>query len=118
VAFGAQAHDHFLPESALDPWLGAGLGYEVLGLTQSGGDRINPNLPSEEGNSYSGFFLSLQAGADFKASSSFAMGPFVSAAIGHYNVSSLSLPNYDRSDTMDGGIHEWFTLGVRGQFDL
>ena len=46
------------------------------------------------------------------------MGPFVNAAIGHYDTNSYSTPTHESSRDTDGGFHEWFTVGVRGQFNL
>jgi hypothetical protein len=118
VSFGAQTHYHFLPEASLDPWIGGGLGYEILGLTTSGLDSLDPRNPAESTAGYRGFFLTLQAGADFKLAQSFGLGPFVNAGIGHYNVSTWSAGDVAGSNDMNGGFHEWINLGVRGQFDL
>jgi outer membrane protein W len=110
MSFGIQAHYHFLPENSLDPWLGAGLGYEMLVLDVSGLTR--------ESSGYRGFLASLQAGADFRPTPNFGLGPFVSVAFGHYDVSTFSNGVVDDSSNMDGEIHEWITIGARGQFDL
>jgi hypothetical protein len=63
-------------------------------------------------------FVTLQAGADLKATQSFGIGPFASFAIGKYNAWSTSIGQVDSSGDMTSGLHEWLTVGVRGQFDL
>src|SRR6187549_3644587 len=36
MAFGASLHYHAQPQGIFDPWLGAGVGYEVLTVNESG----------------------------------------------------------------------------------
>jgi len=119
IAVGANFHYHILPAAPFDPWVGAGIGYEILGL------GLNGNLlgrPIDTSGSITGLqFLSLQAGGDFKAAPDVAIGPFIGFAIGEFtgysltdNPSGLTVSG----DLNDTGMHEWLTIGVRAQFNL
>jgi hypothetical protein len=55
-------------------------------------------------------YLTLFGGADFEVAKGFAVGPFVSLAIGEYTREDGSIPSGDRT------LHEWLTLGVRGSW--
>ncbi len=121
VAFGANLHYHILPAAQFDPWIGAGLGYEILSASVSG---TILGQPLQLDQSYKGFqFLVLEAGGDFKASPDFAIGPFLNFALGQYSTYSTSATNNGTTQQTDGdltdtGMHEWLTIGVRGQFNL
>jgi hypothetical protein len=117
-SFGAQAHYHFQPDRSFDPWLGAGVGYEVLGFTESNLDRIDPRSPREVTEGYKGFLLSLQGGADFKPAPNFGIGPFANVSVGYYDVNTYTTETYEGSHDQELSIHAWLNVGVRGQFDL
>ena len=71
VRLGIQAQFHFLPKKKLDPWLGAGLGYEWLDTRQdtSGGGREGLSVTGK------GFeFINLQGGLDIKVAPGLAIG--------------------------------------------
>jgi hypothetical protein len=61
-------------------------------------------------------YLTLIGGADFDVAKGFAVGPFVSFAVGQYTTakdpggSSESIPSGDQT------LHEWLTIGLRGSF--
>jgi len=125
IALGANVHYHILPDASFDPWLGAGLGYEFLtanvsGPFSSGNQTVNVDASA----TLKGFqFLILEAGGDFKATPALAVGPFVNFAIGEYtrwsSTASTSGISQDQSgDVQDTGVHEWLTIGVRGQYNL
>ena len=121
VQFGIQGHYHVLPASSFDPWLGLGFGYEILSASISGsylGFNIDDSL------SVSGFqFLNLQGGGDIRVLPNFGFGPFLSLSLGKYNSYSMTYNNQGSSTSVSGdlanaGLHEWLTIGVRGQYDL
>ena len=121
ISFGANLHYHILPEGSFDPWVGAGLGYELLTASESGtvlGQQADGSATLK------GFeFLILEAGGDFKATPDFAVGPFVNFALGQFSTWSTSATfngvTQDQSgDLTDTGMHEWLTLGLRGQYNL
>jgi outer membrane protein W len=106
---GANAHYHFLPDGKIDPWAGLGIGYEHLHYGVTLGE-------SDNGVSASGFeFVNLQVGGDYKLTDAIAVGPFLSLSFGEYGGASINgndVPNFDKT------LHEWFTIGVRGKYDL
>jgi hypothetical protein len=119
LQFGANVHYHIQPAGSFDPWVGVGVGYEILQFSES-------VLRGEGGTddfsrSFKGFeFITLQAGGDFKATPDFAVGPFANFSLGQFSSYSASLagspsPSGDLAET---GIHEWLTIGVRGQYNL
>lgn len=125
IAFGANLHYHILPDAQFDPWVGAGLGYEVLTASESGSlATLGQSLSVDGSATLKGFqFLILEAGGDFKATPALGVGPFVNFALGKYTSYSTSVTSNGQSQDQDGdlqdtGLHEWLTIGVRGQYDL
>jgi opacity protein-like surface antigen len=123
VRLGIQAQYHFLPKKKVDPWLGAGLGYEWLKLKAD----VSGGVQAETSNTSKGFELNLQGGLDFEVAPGLALGPFLSFSIGRYSSfnnsfnSSCSFNECDDFTTENGDIdevapHQWLLLGLRGTF--
>ena len=89
--------------SALDPWVGIGLGYERLGVR----DAL-------QGGSFDGLAALLQVGVDYRPVPGIAVGLFGALTLGAFlgcaNASggSCTIPQV--------GMHEWATLGVKATF--
>jgi len=109
VRFGIQGQYHLAPAASLDPWLGVGVGYEILSASQTvEGVSISGSTKGFE-------FLNLQGGADFNVADALAVGPFVSFSLGQYS----SFSSGDLSGDIDKkAMHEWLTIGVKGSFGL
>jgi hypothetical protein len=118
IGFGARYH--FRPEDRLDPWLGAGLGYEWLHVGAS------TQYQSSEASA-SGFELArLEAGLDwgFRAptthadgtvtSRAFRFGPFVELTLAQYDWRTV-FPSSSRFDST--ARHGWLMFGLRFAFD-
>jgi hypothetical protein len=125
IAFGANVHYHILPDAQFDPWVGLGLGYELVTASESGSATIENTTFNVDGSAtLKGFqFLILEAGGDFKATPDFAVGPFVNFALGEFtswsSTATVSGTTQDQSgDLQDTGLHEWLTIGLRGQYNL
>jgi outer membrane protein W len=125
IAFGANVHYHILPEGQFDPWVGAGLGYELLTANVSGSASFGgTTVTADATQTLKGFqFLVLEAGGDFKATPAFGVGPFVNFSLGQYSswsssVTSGGTTQDESGDVQDKGMHEWLTIGLRGQYDL
>ncbi len=125
VAFGANLHYHILPDAQFDPWVGAGLGYELITASESGSVTIaNATFNVDGSTTLKGFqFLVLEAGGDLKATPDFAVGPFVNFALGQYstwssNTTANGVTQDQSGDLQDTGMHEWLTIGLRGQYNL
>jgi len=121
IAFGANLHYHILPDATFDPWLGAGLGYEILTENISG-TAFGQN--ADGSSTFKGLqFLLLEAGGDFRATPDLAIGPFLNFALGQYSTwsnegTAAGISLNQSGDVTDSGTHEWLTLGIRGQYNL
>lgn len=119
VRLGAQVQYHISPDAQVDPWVGAGIGYEWLTFGfEGGGTKL-----SSTGHGFE--FINLQGGADFAVAPNFGLGPFVMLSVGQYSDVSNDCsgsscdPGDSSSDSIDKkAMHEWLTLGVRGTFTL
>ena len=102
--FGGVVHWHLLPLEAWDPWVGAGLGYELVQMTatsQIDGSSVNPSPPLQA------LDLTLEAGLDFKPLRYVGVGPYVEVATGPYV-----------AGTSGFDLHGWATLGVRFRLNM
>jgi hypothetical protein len=125
LRFGGQVQYHFTPDRSLDPWIGAGFGYEWLtnSVSASAG-----NADVEISNTRHGFeFLTLQGGLDFKPDeeTNAGIGPYISFSLGEYSKTSIDCSGSicrtigvrgTSGDIDDTAVHEWFTVGVRGTY--
>ena len=115
--FGAQAAYHLSPEKSVDPWFGAGIGYEIARAAVSAGQ-------AESSAAFRGIeFLQAQLGLDFNAPSGFPLGLFASFSFGQYSNFSVKTESDVLSQDLSGeiddkAIHNWVLLGVRGGVDL
>jgi outer membrane protein W len=110
--YGIQAHYYFTPEAAVDPWVGFGIGRESISLaTKNNGVSMDMD--------FSGWtFALLQAGVDFKLTDAFALGPFASFSLGQYSSATLAMQGVSVDADLPKAMHEWLTLGVKGQLGL
>ncbi len=100
---GVVAHYHFRPEAQLDPWLGGGIGYDIVNFQAQ-----DTSLGTvDQSASLHGFDLTLDTGLDYKPLPYVGMGPFAELAAGHYN-----------SETSSTALHEWLTFGLRLRTNL
>jgi len=115
LRFGIQAQYHVLPRAQLDPWVGLGIGYEILHLSLS--DPASDETGSE---SLSGLeFANLSIGGDYKLSPTFSVGPVIQLTVAQYMNLSLSGGDAELSGSIDSkAVHMWLSFGVRGVFDM
>ncbi len=124
---GIEAEVHFRP-LRFDPYIGLGVGYEILHSTASGTTPL-PNTAAAAGVDVSATdrgreFVSVTLGIDWRFGRMFGVGPFISASAGEYNVhtgtQSVTVPGAPAmsSPLPDVGHagHELATLGLRGTF--
>jgi opacity protein-like surface antigen len=112
---GIMGRYHLPVVSVLSPWLGLGMGYEW------GKFSSNQSLIGSSGVEYgwSGFeFANLQAGADYRVSSLFAVAPFISFSVGQFRYLSTttdlgSTRTITDEDLAKTSLHEWIMFGVR-----
>jgi hypothetical protein len=105
------------PRAFLDPWLGAGVGVEVLNV--EGRNAAAGGVPYEW--SWFGFELPfVEAGLDLAVTSRFTLGPWVSATIARFTSDSARASG---SDTATGSIadrarHGWYSGGIKATLHL
>jgi len=119
VRIGIDAQYRILPESSFDPWVGIGLGYEILNGSAIGTTGVTAGR--QEGIAFNGFeFVNLQAGLDYKPLANLGIGPFLAFSVAEYtnvgeSLDGVSVPGTTITST---AVHEWIYLGVRGEYDL
>jgi hypothetical protein len=118
LRFGINAHFHFLPAAFFDPWVGLGVGYEILNQSISGNIV---GTPVNASTNPSGFeFVNVQLGGDFKIASNFYLGPFMAFTVGQFSRGSVSAGGSGSValDLTNKAIHDWLIAGVRGVVDF
>jgi hypothetical protein len=107
--FGIEGLYRIKVPGSFTPWIGFGVGYEILTI----GQTVN-GLDSSV--SLRGFeFGALEAGGDFRLTPTVALGPYVSCSFGQYGTVSTSGGDQDVTNT---GIHSWLQLGARATFSF
>jgi hypothetical protein len=129
--FGAEVDFHYLPHSALDPYVGLGSGYEILHTNVNGQVPVPTLAGPMTGFASAGIidrgweFLNLTLGFDARIADWVGVGPYVSASLNQYNVhtgtqsvtvAGMQVQNVPSPDVQHG-LHELFTAGVRGTFN-
>jgi hypothetical protein len=97
---------HAVPDGAVDPWFGVGIGGEGLWAQAAEG-----GAPAEI--TWSGFLLPIvEAGLDFRVSQNVRIGPWVTGLFGEYTRRTTSTASPDGSIT-PRSWHEWLRAGLR-----
>jgi hypothetical protein len=102
------------PLGPVDPWLGVGIGYEVLSSTASSdGTETTYTASGLE-------FANLQLGADLMATPRVRIGPYGRFSFAQYMTSNVQS---DGSEVSSGPIenpalHNWLEFGLRIAYDL
>lgn len=128
--FGAQALYHFSPEKGFDPWVGLGLGVEILHSEVSGSVQVpvpgGGTVPATTQVSVTdrGPELNVSAGGDFRLGQSLRVGPFLTVTLAQYTVrvgeqrvNITGVPEQvSQTPRVDNGMHALFALGARLAF--
>lgn len=117
IRFGANIHYHIMPKETFDPWIGAGIGYEILNLktTVSMTTPVGTISQTTDGSDKGMEFFNIQVGGDYKVDPKCGVGPFVAFTLGQYSSATMN----GQSGSIDKtAIHQWLMFGVRGVFDL
>jgi hypothetical protein len=98
-------------DAALSPWIGIGAGYEWLNLTGS----MNGHPATVNNRGFE--LVTVHAGADYRVSPQFALGPFVSVSLAQYTTLYWAYAGLSQTEQIpDKSLHEWLQLGIRGRF--
>lgn len=114
LRFGAQLHYHFAPDKTLDPWLGAGVGYETATFTESANGQSGSVTTS-------GFeFFNVQGGLDYKAAANFGVGPYAQLSVAKFSDCSFSdaFTQLGSCQVQNTTLHEWLIFGVRADYEI
>lgn len=114
VLYGVEGEFHVMPDSVFDPWVGLGFGFEQANVNGSGpGGSVSA---SASGWDYATFML----GGDYQLLGNLGIGPFLAFTLGQYgNASASTSTGTSTSQSITNtALHEWFTLGVRGVYDI
>ncbi|HEY3233683.1 MAG TPA: hypothetical protein VGJ84_03145 [Polyangiaceae bacterium] len=111
IGLGVEFLYHFRPLEVVDPWIGAGLGYEWWSVTIGGAGVITSGARGFE-------FLNVQGGVGFALGvPSARFGPFLSLSVGQFD--SISVECTGACSVSGGGdvqnktMHQWLIFGVR-----
>jgi hypothetical protein len=123
VRFGGEFMFHVLPKGAVDPWLGAGVGYEWLTFSI---DEQTTVAAATLSSGVHGFeFANLQLGLDVPLGNDMAIGPFLAFTLAEFARTTTDCSGYCTGINLGGGsdltekkLHEWLFLGARATFEL
>jgi hypothetical protein len=104
---GVQGQFHVMPDTQLDPWVGLGFGWRGYWGHVDGNDYGLQGLD----------LVRLQAGLDYRLSSSLSLGPVVGVTLTEFLSSKpIGASGYD--DTHDRKVDTFVFGGIGGRFDL
>jgi opacity protein-like surface antigen len=106
---GAMAAVHILPDRIVDPWIGAGVGFERLSLSRTvDGASLDMKARGFE-------LIDFELGTDCRVTRALRIGPVMSASLARYT--SIEVNGSSTRD-FDPALHAWVMLAIRGAYDL
>lgn len=131
LRFGLEADLHVAPRTRLDPYIGIGVGYEVLRTTFEGTSPVPlPTGATAKGRVDTSItdrgweYAALTLGFDYRLSSGVGVGPFATATLGafdaHTGTTAVTVNGRSASNAvsdMPHATHETFIVGLRGTFN-
>jgi hypothetical protein len=126
---GILASYRLFPEQhQFEPWLGVGLGIDVLQrkestTTRSSGVIFSSTSTRENEHFFYGPTALFQAGLDIRATGSFLLGPWAAFGVGKYlGEKTRSRLNSEELDSSSGAankpVHTWFMAGLHVMFEI
>lgn len=107
VGAGLQGQFHVMPEAKLDPWVGLGAGWRGYWGRVNGSDYVLQGID----------IVRVQAGLDYRLSSSLSLGPVVGATVTEF-LSQKPIGASSYTDTHDRKIDTFVFAGLGGRFDM
>jgi opacity protein-like surface antigen len=128
---GVEGDYHFLPQLRFDPYLGLGVGYEILHSSFDGttivpqGTTYVPATVVEHFTDRGWEFASLTAGFDWRFSENLGAGPFLLGTVGEYHtqsgaitIRSATQQQAEPVPAIQLAAHALVFVGIRGTFNL
>ena len=113
LRFGPSVHFHFVPDGAVDPWAGIGVGYEASTLT------IHNDEQSATRTNRGFELANVQIGADVHSMYGIDWGPFLSFSFDAYRTETQTPPSGEsKTYSLAPTLHYFLVIGARVQFDL
>ncbi|WP_199723628.1 hypothetical protein [Citreicoccus inhibens] len=113
LRFSTDVNYHFLSQGPLQPWMGAGLNFELASLSTG-------REGSSQGRQASGFlFAHVQGGIDVEVASFLRVGPYFTGTLGKYTTVFETFDPFGGSQTVPSSrraFHAWLQPGLRLQF--
>jgi hypothetical protein len=133
IRFGLEVRYFIALPAKFHPWIGAGIGYEILSTRWSFSAIPTAGaMPVMIDNTFQlrGIELvNLRLGAEWSLTPRLAVGPFAGVSLGQFDTNDRTI-SYANSPTMplptefgdssieDKSIHGWVIFGVGGAFDF
>lgn len=100
---------HLRPTRLVDPWIGVGMGYEILSSKRSTtSTKLELHATGAE-------LIDAEFGVDLRPWRGLRLGPVVSTSVGQYTSGSL---NGRSTSDFNTAVHGWVMFGLRGAYDL
>jgi hypothetical protein len=118
VRFGVVLRVHLAPAAFADPWIGVGLGIEILDATVA---LEAPAAPGASELRWMGVEVPVvEGGLDLAISDLIAVGPYASVSIGWFTSDAVKPPGGATSTGAidDRATHGWAELGLRATLRL
>ncbi|NOK22449.1 hypothetical protein [Corallococcus carmarthensis] len=128
---GPEVRYHIRPGASFDPWIGLGVGLEILKSHVEGDTQLQvapgvfvPTHVDTHVTDRGPTIARLTLGGDVRVTRSLALGPIITASVGQYTVrtgtQTLDITGVGTRDQglapVDDGFHALFTLGLRLAF--
>ncbi|WP_434300779.1 outer membrane beta-barrel protein [Corallococcus exiguus] len=128
---GPEVRYHIRPGASFDPWIGLGVGLEILKSHVEGDTQVQvapgvflPTHVDTHVTDRGPTIARLTLGGDVRVTRALAVGPIITASVGQYTVrtgsQTLDITGVGTRDQgltpVDDGFHALFTLGLRIAF--
>jgi hypothetical protein len=112
LRFGGMVRYNFTPAARFDPWIGGGVGYEIMNLSVTSGVKAT-------NSTVRGFeFANVQIGGDFHVLPDLAIGPLVMLSVGQFGTYDVAhaTGSSTSGDFSQTGLHQWLMFGARAEY--
>jgi hypothetical protein len=118
LRFGVAVQLHLAPRASLDPWVGVGLGVEILQAEVQGPDPTAP--PGGYEWKWAGIEIPLEVGVDVRISNRLAVGPYLSVSLAQFtSVEERPVGGTGPIGAIDDReLHGWVQAGLKATLRL